>query len=381
MKTKDLLCMAIIFVLTGALLLGVTQVVYAAGTASGTIISNSASIDYSVNTIPQTPITSSAATFVVDNKVDLTVTTDDLSPVSITPGGSGYVLTFLVTNTGNTVQDYHLDANTVDTGGETAFGDETKDAFDMTSVKIRVDVNGNGIYEAGTDNATFIDELAADVNIYVFIVADAPLSATNGQYASYHLTATTHDGGSPGSKGSVTLNTSGDLDDPDVVQVVFADGQGSIDGISPDGQYSSLDDYKCVSSVLTVTKESTVKSDPINGTSNPKRIPGAVVEYLITVSNAAGAATATGITVSDSLNSEITTGTIAFDPNCYGTLPNKGIMVKAPNLYSETETALTNADDTDEADFGVTAANTVTVTGIDLAAGETATVKFRVIVQ
>ena len=36
---------------------------------------------------------------------------------------------------------------------------------------------------------------------------------------------------------------------------------------------------------LAVTKVSSVISDPVNGTSNPKAIPGALVEYLITVSN------------------------------------------------------------------------------------------------
>src|SRR5690606_39512700 len=36
---------------------------------------------------------------------------------------------------------------------------------------------------------------------------------------------------------------------------------------------------------LTVVKLSTVHSDPLNGTSNPKAIPGAFVDYLITIMN------------------------------------------------------------------------------------------------
>lgn len=36
---------------------------------------------------------------------------------------------------------------------------------------------------------------------------------------------------------------------------------------------------------LNVTKVSSVISDPVNGTSNPKAIPGATIEYLITVTN------------------------------------------------------------------------------------------------
>ena len=37
--------------------------------------------------------------------------------------------------------------------------------------------------------------------------------------------------------------------------------------------------------LLQITKTSSVISDPVNGTTNPKLIPGAEVEYVITVSN------------------------------------------------------------------------------------------------
>jgi uncharacterized repeat protein (TIGR01451 family) len=384
--------MTIVFVLTGVLLLGATQTAYADGTASGTPIGNRATIDYSVNGIEQTKIESSPSgnstagigngnntTFVVDNKVDLIVTTMDSAPgVEVTPGDTA-VLTFLVTNEGNTVQDYDLDANAVVTGGATNFGGAVTDGFDMSSVSIYVDSNDNGTYEP-TDTATFIDELAADANVYAFIVATAPLSATNGQYASYHLTATTHDGGSPEIKGSVTLNTSGNVDDPNFVQVVFADGTGSLDGPSRDGKHSAHDDYKCSSSVLIITKTSDVIYDPINGESDyAKRIPGAIVEYTVTVTNDPGAAKpATGIKVSDSLDVEIDANTIEFHTDGYAS--GYGIQVDAPNIPGSPKN-LSNSSGNDEGDFGYTAANTVTVTGIALDVGQSATVKFKVIIK
>lgn len=53
---------------------------------------------------------------------------------------------------------------------------------------------------------------------------------------------------------------------------------------------------------LVVTKTSTVISDPVNGTSNPKLIPGAVVEYAISVTNAGNqSVTASSIIVADVL--------------------------------------------------------------------------------
>lgn len=42
---------------------------------------------------------------------------------------------------------------------------------------------------------------------------------------------------------------------------------------------------------LSVTKVSTLISDPVNGTANPKAIPGALVEYLITIANTGTSAT------------------------------------------------------------------------------------------
>ena len=54
---------------------------------------------------------------------------------------------------------------------------------------------------------------------------------------------------------------------------------------------------------LVTTKTSTVMSDPVNGTTKPKAIPGAKVRYCIQVSNIAGNPTATSIVVTDPISS------------------------------------------------------------------------------
>jgi hypothetical protein len=160
---------------------------------------------------------------------------------------------------------------------------------------------------------------------------------------------------------------------------VFADGAGVTDGAN-DGRHSDDDGYLVASAQLSITKSSTVISDPVNGGVNPKAIPLAIVEYTITISNDPGAgASATSISVSDDLSTEIGAGTIAFEPDTFGA--GMGIEVTAPNIGGGAPTALTNAVDPDEGDFDGTGADTVTVTGIDLAPGESATVRYRVEVQ
>ena len=382
MKPLNLFKKTAFFALVLGLIMGMTQRVYAAGVPSGVLIANTAVVDYKVNNIPQIPIESaptgnslpgngSSTNFVVDNKVDFTVVTQDPSPVSVTPGGIDYYLTFLVTNTGNTTQDYALSAYSVRQGGATKFNNQL-DEFNMDNVIVRVD-NGDGYYHDANDTVDFIDELAADANVIVFIIADAPTSARNNEYASYRLMATARNAGKSG-LGKETDETEG-ADTVDSVDVVFADLIGSNDA-NRDGKLSDQDDYRCISSILTIKRTSVVISDPINGASSPERIRGAIVEHVIRINNAAGAAMANDIIVSHSLEDEIGAGAILFNP--YGYAINHGIVLIDRN---STTITLSNAADGDQGDFGGTNTNTVTVMGISLAGGESAIVKFKVIVQ
>lgn len=55
----------------------------------------------------------------------------------------------------------------------------------------------------------------------------------------------------------------------------------------PDGQAISIHDFTFCNPYadITVAKVSSVISDPVNGTTSPRAVPGALVEYLITVAN------------------------------------------------------------------------------------------------
>ncbi len=376
MNNQPLFFRMVFFGIGLLLFAGVAPSALAAGTASGTVISNSATVSYQVGGISQPDVNSGPATFVVDNKIDLTVATTDTASVKVTPGATAQVLTFTVTNTGNATQDFILSATAV-SGGAGAFGGT--DNFDATSVSIFVDNTSNGTvgtYDPGIDTATSINDLAADGSITVFIVADIPLGRATGDVASYHLVAEARDA----TTGNALTETAG-ADTAGSVDIVFADGQGSdtTNDAARDAKHSSQDDYEILTAALTVTKSSAVISDPFNGTTNPKRIPGAVVEYTIQIDNAAGGTTATNVIISDDLSTEVSNGTITFNADSYG--GGRGIQVTAPNINGGAATALTNAPDADQGDYGDTAANTVTVTGITLNAGESATVRFQVTVQ
>ncbi len=183
----------------------------------------------------------------------------------------------------------------------------------------------------------------------------------------------------PGSRWNLNL-VAGATKAISYVDVQDSDASGSDAGLLDINPSYSVDSGNNVrwfgSANVTVTKSSVVLSDPVNGTLNPKRIPGARVEYTLTVVNTAGAQ-ATDVTLTDDLSGE--TATVSFVADAYA--PGKGIQLTAPNINGGTAVALTNAADADQGDFGITSANTVTVGGIALSAGEQAVIKFQVVIQ
>jgi uncharacterized repeat protein (TIGR01451 family) len=284
----------------------------AAGTASGTSIDNLSTLSYSVGGVAQSPIGSSptgntsgagtATTFLVDNRVNLTVVTTNGTYVSVVPGSTAQVTTFTVTNNGNTVQDFQL-ASVQAANGQTLFGGT--DNFDATACSQFVESGATAGYQVGEDTATYIDELAADGVRTVHVVCNIPASQVNNDNSIVALRATARAGGGGGALGAALTETGANTAG---VDIVFGDVVGS-DDANRDAQHSARSAYRVVTSTLTVTKVSSLVCDPFNGTTNPKYIPGAIVRWTITIANT-GAASASLATVTDAINAATT-----FDAN------------------------------------------------------------------
>jgi uncharacterized repeat protein (TIGR01451 family) len=363
--------------LFGAALLGlVSQGALAAGTLSGVTINNQATLNYTVGTTAQSAINASVG-FVVDNKVNLTVAkvADNASTV---PNQNNQAVAFTVTNNGNTPQRYALSA---------VLGASTLTTA-LTNVRIYLD-NGStaGVWDATdtlyVDAGTFLD-VAPDSSLSVLIVADVPAAETNGQTVVYNLLATTVNAGTTTTTTATAgANTAG-------VDVVFADPMSGIagdSGVARDGQHAASATYTIATAALTVTKTATVYSDPFTGVSvNAKAIPGAVITYTITVANGVGGATATSVSIADSLNAEITSipphlaFATQFTDGTNACAAGQGIVVAGGGEIAG-GVCKTNAVDVQaitNADF---TANVVNVSGLSIAGGTTATIKFQVVVQ
>lgn len=119
---------------------------------------------------------------------------------------------------------------------------------------------------------------------------------------------------------------------------------------------------------LTIAKTSSIVSDPVNGTSNPKAIPGATMRYCLLVTNN-GSATATGINVTDPLPATTTfvAGSLRSGTSCAG-----ATTVEDDNA--------TGADESDP--FGASIGGTiVTATTPTLTPGNALAVAFNVTVN
>ena len=92
---------------------------------------------------------------------------------------------------------------------------------------------------------------------------------------------------------------------------------------------------------LTVTKDAVPVSDPVNGTINPKYLPGAIVRYTFTVSNSGATAVDNNtVWLIDTLPTQLSVGTAATPVFTQGT-PSSGLTFSAATdlRYSSAVTA------------------------------------------
>jgi uncharacterized repeat protein (TIGR01451 family) len=274
-------------------------------TAAGTPVNNQATVSYDVGGSTSS-VSSNVATFVVDKKVNLAVAEVGGAVTQTALGATNQVTTFTVTNLTNATQDFRLDPDqqliSIPLLGT--------DNFNVTNVRVFVDANGDGSYDAG-DTQTFIDELLPDATVTVFIVSDVP-SVPGQDTAIVSLNVVAAASGSSGSLGADLVASSTLLpDSAGTMETVFADGSGPLD-LARNGMARAFDAYKISTAAVTLAKTSRVVSDPVNLLINPHAIPGATIEYCLAVNNA-GPGTATNLVLADNVpaNTTFVSGSIA----------------------------------------------------------------------
>lgn len=335
--------------------IGLSGQAFAQNTQSGTSVTNTATVNYSVASVSQTPVTASTS-FTVDTYVRFTLTGG--ATVSVTPGQTNRVQTYVLTNTSN------IDSNFVLTGTNQA-GDQFNMLSPGTStdgVSVFVDTNTNGTYDAGTDvqvtTAAFL--LARNASRTYFVVGDVPINRANNDTAIVQLQA---DAQNPATSAAWVNNTAADVQGG-VAQIVVGNNTASRQGT-----------FQVATATLAVTKSSSVISDPVNGTGTARKaIPGAVMEYAISVTNN-GSVPATLQNITDPLPSATT-----FVQGAYAGTTDVSVTVGATTTFCVAESgADSNSDGCYRAsgtDLIVGAPAVTTVNN-----GSNVTVRFRVTIN
>ena len=352
------------------------------GTEAGTVVSNTATLSYSVGGAEQSKITSldengnAATTFTVDQKVDLTV--DGISNltgiVDTAPSSarSGNKLTYKLSNEGNFNQSFkiavsHLtgtadefDAGTTTTVlplaaepcqfeilvGTTTLSGGPYDLTDTPTVTL-----GTGVTAlTGTAPTTSSGTVDKEATIEVFCSMPNRPEIEDGHTSVIDVLATAVDGA-----GAIMVESGADVED--AIDVVLADDirvDSTTDTGKRNAMHADTQTFKIKAPMLSVVKTSKVISDPFNNATNPKRIPGASVEYSITITN--------------------TSESEALDVTITDVIQAAGIAVEfVPGSIVNTAGSA--------AAVGTTATSTVTATGITVptaANGGSAVVTFQV---
>ncbi|MFC1799373.1 hypothetical protein ACFL2Z_00465 [Candidatus Eisenbacteria bacterium] len=186
-------------------------------------------------------------------------------PESIIPGSFSYLFHRII-NTGNGFDAFDLEST--DTGD-----------FGIVSYAYHVDLGVAGVYEAGTDTlltdttgSGVLDtgSLAGGDTIHVIVVVELPPPPISG---TVYVTTTSTSNYLPGC-GGTTEPAYGYI--TDILTFILPD--------------------------LAVVKTLDLVSDPVNGTTNPKAIPGASLDYLIQVTNTGeGVVDSNTVAIADSI--------------------------------------------------------------------------------
>jgi uncharacterized repeat protein (TIGR01451 family) len=254
----------------------------AAGTAAGTVISNTATLTYSLAGIPSPKIDSAPAVFTVDQLLNLALTWQDGSSVAVTTPGTNSALTFLLTNTGNGPATSVLARNN-------ALAGDNYDPLNGSAGAIFLESGAAPGFQASGPNADVLyipgtndPLLAASASRVVYVVSNTPAALANGNIGTVALTASSTVAGAAGAAPGTLLPGLGIGGIDAVVGTTRAEA-------SQNGSYLVggvvVSVAKSVLSVLDTQGGSTVSS-------------GSIITYQIVVS-AVGTGIAQGLGVAD----------------------------------------------------------------------------------
>lgn len=293
-------------------------------TPAGDTVSNTFTLNYNVDGTPQDQIDNTGGTpgdpdgptiFTVDRLVDVTVNSEGNNNVA--PGATNEELIFSVVNDSNDTFDYAL--SIVEEGGDDFNSDDPADATEV--IRYYID-DGDGIFQTDGTDGTIQDydpanppQLGPDDVLWVVVTQDIPTGLADGNSADISLVANTVDSVA---HTDVTEDTDGN-DMTGAAENVLVDGSGTANENAGEGDHSATGTYFVSSANIVAVKDVTVHNEDGTGCTTTTgagasgyAIPGACIEYVITVTNT-GSSAATDIVINDVLGDDLEFGAASFE--------------------------------------------------------------------
>ena len=387
-----------ILLIAAAVLLG-SSGAWALGTTANTRIDNNATLSYTAGSVTYEANASldsnngkAADSFLVDKKVDMVLVTTDTSHLTVVPSDADRVRTFAFKNEGNAEQWFRFAYGDTADGTLPDYNDDADDLDVASFTKVEYTYDGTTCPGKTSGTATtspFEIDVPADCNMTFKVYSNikGPADATDNKVMVIELNATAI----TAQNGNVESNSS--TEGSEVVDVVLADGHnhgtlGSYDNswnsgatandpdTPEDGIEIARSGYVVHRPLLSLNKKSCVYDDPVNLTTNPKRIPGARIMYVIDIDNN-GTADATDVTITDDIADQLLYNTIAHatDPDT-----GSGKVTVAENVDScscDDGQAQNSGSDVDNTGSGTE----LKVEGIDIVSGKHTCVSFTVEIE
>ncbi len=270
--------------------------VSAAGTASGTDVTNTATLSFSVGGVAQTDVVSNTDTFKVDKKIDFILSHEDTPKhLIVVANKQDNERSFKLVNESNEIQDFTVAVSNL-SGNESYDG--KADSADMQNLEISID--GGTTWDAGPVTVT---DLGVDAELIIKVRGDVLANATDGEVMNVQLEATAVQDGT--TTAEVNTGDATGADRKTEKDTVLGEGAGVTDFANTefDGKYSAWSGYLVNTPNVSLTKLSCVWKDEVTADlTKSKRIPGSTVVYVFDLKNTSASTDATGVALTDSMS-------------------------------------------------------------------------------
>lgn len=273
-----------------------------AGTQAGLTVTNTVDLSYVSGADTITRTNAASADFMVDRKVDFVIVGQAVGDTVVADqGAANQEMIYQVVNEGNDISGYDFD---ISVSGSLGLIYDATGAGAEGTYSVYTSPNATGgpdtLYDInGTVNA---GDIAKDGVFYLRIIAHIPTTAVDGDADSFVVTATALDGGT--NTPTVENRGNGLLAE----DTILADTGNN--GVESDGEFFVVQapDLTALKTVAILSEDIDGTFDCTNGTAEPGAevyVPGACLEYTVSISNA-GTNAAETLSITDDLPTDVT---------------------------------------------------------------------------